>query len=242
MFKPNTPELESLGKKLPERIAYLESVLNEKTIVYLDYANIRGWSKRLGWQIDLKKLKGLFDSFGIIEVHFYFGTYSGDEKSNRFMTFVHKSGYKVHTKPVKIMQLSIDVTSISAKSPDILTNFITDTLLRQLRVETIEYLNEELKNLNKQGLSYLEHPKCNFDVEIGSDMRLHNLLNRAETFCLWSGDSDFADTIKELLLAKRRVSVFGTARGIASELNQLKSSGLEIFDIKKLREFVEKVP
>ena len=107
-------------------------------------------------------------------------------------------------------------------------------------METIEYLNGELRNLNKQGVTHLEHPKCNFDVEIGSDMRLHNGLRKAEIFCLWSGDSDFADTIKDLLKDNKKVCVFGTAKGIASELNQLKSSGLEIFDVKKLREFVEK--
>lgn len=242
MFNPKTPALDTLAKKLPERITYLESILNDKTIVYLDYANVRSWSKRLGWQIDLQKLKDFFDSFGIIEAHFYFGTYPGDDKSSRFMTFVHKAGYQVHTKPVKIMQLSIDVTSISAKSPDILANFITDNLLKQLRVETIEYLNEELRNLNKQGVTYLEHPKCNFDVEIGSDMRLHSGLKKAEIFCLWSGDSDFADPVKDLLKAKKRVCVFGTAKSIASELNQLKGCGLEIFDVKKLREFLEKSP
>jgi len=66
MFKPVNATLDALAKKLPERIAYLESILNEKTIVYLDYldyANVRGWSKRLGWQMDLKKLKDFFDSF-----------------------------------------------------------------------------------------------------------------------------------------------------------------------------------
>lgn len=240
MFKPKTPQIAAVAKKFPERITFLETVLTERTVVYLDYANVRGWSKRMGWQIDLKKLKDLFDSFGIIEARFYFGTYTGDDKSQRFMTFVHKVGYKISTKPVKIMRLSIDVTSISVQSPDILTNFIAETLLNQLRIETIEYLNEELRNLNKQGKTHLEHPKCNFDVEIGSDMRVDHMLSRAESFCLWSGDSDFAEPIKELLKAKKKVCVFGTARGIASELNQLKSCGLEIFDIKKLREFIEK--
>src|ERR1035438_6058224 len=172
MFQPKTPEIDALGKKFPDRVKLLEALLTDRTIVYIDYANVRGWSKRLGWSLDLRKLKDLLDSFGVIEVRFYFGTYVGEDRSQRFMTFVHKCGYRVRTKPVKIMRLSIDVTSISRRSPDILTNFISDTLIRELRVEVVEYLNEELHALNKQGKIHLEHPKCNFDIEIGSDMRV----------------------------------------------------------------------
>jgi uncharacterized LabA/DUF88 family protein len=240
MFKPATPKIEALAHKFPERIKLLDSLLSSQTIVYIDFGNVRGWNKRLGWQIDLKKLKSLFDSFGIIEARFYFGTYPGDLGSQRFMTFVHRTGYKVRTKPVKIMQISIDVTSVSAKSPDILNAFIKDTLLQQFRIETIENLNEELRMLNRAGKLYIEQPKCNFDVEIASDMRVAHLMNKATSFCLWSGDSDFADTVRELLNDKKQVSVFGTARVIASELNELRNRGLEIFDIKKLREFIEK--
>jgi|SRR5579859_302202 len=242
MFTATTPEIDSLAKKFPERIAHLGAILTDKTIVYMDYANVRQLSKRTGWQIDLKKLKDMFGSFGVKKTCFYFGTYPGDDKSARFMTFVHRTGYTVHTKPVKIMRLSIDVSSVSAQSPDILGNFINNALLKQLRVEAIEYLNAELRALNKQGKLYLEHPKCNFDVEIASDMRVDLILNKADNFCLWSGDSDFADPVKELLEAKKKVCIFSTARGIASELNNLKCRGLEIYDFKKLREFIEKHP
>ena len=158
------------------------------------------------------------------------------------MKFVHSCGYKMRTKPVKVMQLSIDVTSISTISADILTNFIDPTLLKNLRVDAIEYLNNELRSLNKQGTLSLECLKCNFDVEIGSDMRLDNQSGRARSFCLWSGDSDFHDPLTELLHAHRKTSVVGTARHIAAEINGLKSKGLRIFDLKKLRELIEKKP
>lgn len=65
---------------------------------------------------------------------------------------------------------------------------------------------------------------------------------RAKCFCLWSGDSDFADTLNYLISEGKRVSIFGTAKRIASELNELKSKGVTIFDIKKLREFIELTP
>lgn len=240
MYKPKTIALDVFGQKLPDRIQFLEKILNEKTVVYIDYGNVRGWERRLGWKIDIRKLKDFFDSFGILETRFYFGTYHGDSRSEAFMKMVHSCGYKVRTKRVKLIKVSIDVTSVSNGSPAILTNFIDGILLKNLRVDAIEYLNDELRNMNKSGKTFLESSKCNFDVEIASDMRLDHHIQRAENFCLVSGDSDFADPLTELLDGQRKVCVIGTVRHIASELNALQSRGLKIMDIKKLKEFIEK--
>jgi hypothetical protein len=113
---------------------------------------------RLNWQLDLKELKSLLDSFGVLEVRFYFGNFTNNIGSQKFMTMLHRNGYKIRTKPVKTMELSIDVTSVSSKSPDILANFIDPTLLRELRIDAIEYLNNELRAMNAQGLG--DHPKA----------------------------------------------------------------------------------
>lgn len=43
-----------------------------------------------------------------------------------------------------------------------------------------------------------------------------------------------------MLNDRRNVSLIGTTRHIASELNLLRPKGLRIFDMKMLREFVEK--
>jgi len=240
VYKPKTIAIDVFGQKLPDRIEYLSKVLDEKTIVYIDYGNVRGWERRLGWSIDIRKLKDFLDSFGVLETRFYFGTYHGDQRSEAFMKMVHSCGYKVRTKRVKLIKVSIDVTSISNGSPAILTNFIDGILLRNLRVDTIEYLNEELRNMNKSGQTFLECSKCNFDVEIASDMRLDHHMKRAENFCLISGDSDFADPLTELLDGQRKVCVIATVRHIASEINALQSRGLKIMDLKKLKEFLEK--
>ncbi len=156
------------------------------------------------------------------------------------MTFVHKRGYKIRTKPVKKMQISIDVSNISLGSKDILASFIKPPLLNRLRREVIEQLNDELGALNNLGQMYIECSKCNFDVEIGTDMLLAHKLEQADSFCLFSGDSDFADPLSVILNANRQASVFGTARHIASELNALKVKGLQIVDIATLRAFLEK--
>src|SRR5262249_44392990 len=118
MFKAKTKHLMTVAEKSAQHIARLESLLNENTSVYIDFGNVSQWGRKLGWDIDLLKLKHLLESFGISKPNFYFGTLQGHDGSSRFMSFVHKNGYRVRTKPVKIMNLSIDVSSISQKSPD----------------------------------------------------------------------------------------------------------------------------
>ncbi len=149
-----------------------------------------------------------------------------------------KCGYIVKTKPVKIMKLSIDVSSIQSNSPEILKDFIRAPLLKKLKVEAIEFLNNQLRELNQQGILSVQDLKCNFDVEIGRDMLIDYERNGIEDFVLWSGDSDFADPINQLLEDDKKVVLFSTARKIASELNKLREKGLFIFDIQKIRNFI----
>jgi uncharacterized LabA/DUF88 family protein len=136
------------------------------------------------------------------------------------------------------MYLSIDVSSIPLTSPEILKQFIREALLKKLNIETIEYLNTQLKELNQRGKKFIKDLKCNFDVEIGRDMLLDYHSATINNFVLWSGDSDFADPVRQLLIDKKKVTLFATARKVAVELNELKNYGLFIFDIQKIREFI----
>jgi uncharacterized LabA/DUF88 family protein len=148
------------------------------------------------------------------------------------------AGFEVVTKPVKIMKLSIDVSSVAPDSPDILKAFIRGTLLKQLKLEVIRYLNDQLRLLNQEGHLYIKDRKCNFDVEIGRDMLLDYANSKCETFVLWSGDSDFADPVRQLLTDGKRVYLFATTRRVSKELNALRADGLVIYDIRKLKEFI----
>jgi hypothetical protein len=60
----------------------------------------------------------------------------------------------------------------------------------------------------------------------------------ATNFVLWSGDSDFADPVQQLLGDGKKVVLFATARRVSSELNALTHKGLFIFDIQKIRDFI----
>lgn len=241
MFKPVRERIKILAEteKYKKRIKELERIFDKPTIVYIDFANVIYWQNRLGWHIDLTRLKQFLNSFDTIkEVKFYFGTLYGDPVSEGIIRKARKLGYIVSTKSVKRMKLPIDTTSIAINSPELLKQFIRPPLLQKLEIETIEYLNKQLKRLNDQGIFFLEDMKCNFDVEIGRDMLIDWAKDKVDNIILWSGDSDFADPIKHLLDEGKKVGLFITARKVAKELNDLKQEGLFIFEIKKIRDFI----
>jgi len=162
----------------------------------------------------------------------------GNDFSKNEIKELREYKYDVRTKPVKIMKLSINATSISSQSPDLLSKFIRKSLLRKYDIETVEYLNGKFVAMNQRGIFEIEDRKCNFDVEIATDIRVDHIENYIDTFVLWSGDSDFADTIKTLLSDKKNVVLFATAGRISSELNDLVSKGLFVFDVRDLRDFI----
>jgi len=236
MFNPKTERIKKSSELFPERIRELENIFTGSVNVYIDYGNVFRWQNKLKWHIDVKRLKQLLDSFSTInEIKFYDGTLEEDEKSKKWIDCLKSLGYYVRTKPVKIMKLSIDVSSIQRNSPALLENFIKKSLLRKLDLETIEFLNSKLAELNNKGIFYIEDMKCNFDVEIGRDMLLDYERNKVDTYILWSGDSDFADPVKQLLKDRKRVFIFATSRRVAAELSEI---GAPVFDIRKIKEFI----
>ncbi|MBU0546406.1 NYN domain-containing protein [Patescibacteria group bacterium] len=239
MFSPKTDRIKLLSEKFSVRISELEKLFLEATNIYIDYANVRPWATKLGWHVDLKRLKQFLDSFSNIQsTKIYRGTLLGDEDSEDTIEELHSRGYVVKTKPVKIMKQSIDVSSIATTSPDLLNKFIRKCLLKKYDLETVEYLNGKFKEMNQNGIFYIEDLKCNFDVEIGRDMLVDYERNHVDTFVLWSGDSDFADPVEQLLGDNKKVVLFATARKVSTELSNLREKGLVIFDIQKIRNFV----
>ena len=239
MFTPKTQRIKDIAKDKQEVVRRLESIFDASTRVYIDYANVRPWSEKLGWHIDLRRLKQFLDSFSTIEaINFYNGYLAGNERSEKEKSEAENYKYILRTKPVKILNFSINASSVPADSTVLVKQFIRRALLKKYEVGTIEYLNQRFADMNKKGEYFIEDMKCNFDVEIGVDMLLDCERNSAETFILWSGDSDFADPIRKLISAGKRVYLFATAGRISSELNELREGGLKIVDIFELKEFI----
>jgi uncharacterized LabA/DUF88 family protein len=239
MFTPKTEKITAIATINGEMLHRLNDLLSGRVVMYVDYANVRPWSTTLRWHLDIKRLKQFLDSFEQIKaVNFYNGYLEDDERSTAEISELEKCKYVVRTKPVKIMRFPIDTSSIAPDSTALLDQFVRRALLRKLDVQTVEYLNGRLTALNQSGELYIEDRKCNFDVEIGVDMLLDLERDNADTYVLWSGDSDFSDPIEKLLHAGKKVVLFGTSRRISRELNELRDKGLIVFDIKKIRDFV----
>ncbi|MFA6552459.1 MAG: NYN domain-containing protein [Candidatus Paceibacterota bacterium] len=242
MFTPKTDRIKEIAEKYPEIIEKLVGIFSGRVNVYIDYANVRPWSEKLQWHIEPRRLKQFLQSFGNISlVRFYQGELVSDPRSHKEVKHLQSlecKRFSLRTKPVKIMKFSIDMSSVDDQSPILLRHFIRASLLRKLDIETIEFLNKKLREMNKKGAFEIQDRKCNFDVEIGSDMRVDHLTDGVETFVLWSGDSDFADPIKSLLENKKKVVLFATAGRISRELNDLIPQGLIIFDIGDIQDFI----
>jgi uncharacterized LabA/DUF88 family protein len=237
MFIPKTKKINDLANKFPNRIQNLKKVFNKKTNIYIDYANVFHWQEKLGYHIDFKRLKQLFESFDTInQVKIYQGELKNDIKSKQIINDLRNWSYIVRTKPVKVMKLSIDVSSIQKNNPAILKDYINKSLLSKLDIETIEFLNTKLSELNAKGTRIIRHLKCNFDVEMSVDMIVDSINDKSiDNFVLWSGDSDFADVISQLILKGKNTAIFATARRISTELEQ---TGSYIFDLKKIKDFI----
>ena len=184
MFIPKSEKIKQLAESSKPIINQLEGIFGMPTRIYIDYANVRPWSNKLGWHIDVKRLKQFLDSFSTIEaVNFYNGFIEGNQQSEDEIKELENQKYVVRTKPVKIMRFPIDTSSIPSDSTALLNHFIRRALLRKYEVSTIEYLNECFKDMNRKGEFYIEDRKCNFDVEIGVDMLLDLHLKKLERLC-----------------------------------------------------------
>ncbi|KPJ55885.1 hypothetical protein AMJ49_06160 [Parcubacteria bacterium DG_74_2] len=236
MFNPKTERIKKLSAIFPAKIAELEKLFGDSANVYIDWQNVIHWQEKLGWHFHLKRIKQFFDSFKSIQsVKIYTGTFDGNQQSEKQIAELKNAGYKVATKPVKLMKISIDASSISKDSPAILKSFIKKSLLQKLDIETIEYLNNKLLNFNKRGILYIEEPKCNFDVEIGRDMQKDFESDNVKNYILWSTDSDFADPITQIRNEGRNAAIFAVSGKVAPELDE---TGAFVFDVRKIREFI----
>ena len=239
MFNPKTEKIEKLLKFYPDAVRQIEKLFDGTVNMYIDYANVRPWSNKLKWHIDIRRLKQFFDSFNNVnKIKFYSGTLAGNDDSVKFINELEKLKYEVKTKSVKIIRLSVDATSTQIDSPALLNQFVRRALMRKYNIDTIEFLNEKFAEMNKAGIYFIEDRKCNFDVEIGVDMLIDYERNNIDTYVLWSGDSDFYNPIKQLLDNNKNVALFATSRRVSTELNNLKPKGLFIFDIQKIRNFI----
>lgn len=162
-----------------------------KIFAFIDFANVDKWfeddtggldnellksDERLS--IDLEKLF-IFSKCFSDQVRFYYGH---DPRKNNSFKFLGKTKYvfgdnMVFTKQIQQIKHYLDESEINATTRKIQSD--------------------------RGGNKYIVLPKCNFDVEICVDAI--RLMDRYDTFCLFSSDADFISLIKYLKNNRKKI-------------------------------------
>lgn len=199
----------------------IKKYLNGRTIVLIDYANVKSW---LGWSkitLDLKKLYEFLSKEGVERICFYYGTDTQNPASFAFFQKLRSFGFDITTKPVKYYKISLK---------ELLQKPINKRMLEKLNSKIKKALLKEIIQLDKKGI-FLLSPKCNMDVEITLDMIVG--LKDYETFVLISGDGDFEAALKFLRAKGKKVIVIAKRRFLAGGL----INNCDVFiNFEKLRE------
>lgn len=79
-------------------------------VVYIDWANVHGWSKTLKREVEPEKLLGYLKSYSQVKrINLYFGT-DKHPKSKAFISQVKNIGFQVTTKQVKYITVFDETT------------------------------------------------------------------------------------------------------------------------------------
>lgn len=238
MFKPKTQKIKDIYKEKKGQPDFLnKKIFKGKTNVYIDWANVIYWSDKLGWHIDEKRLYQFLRSYDQInDIKLYEGYFEDSEDSKKEIEGFEKIGYELRKKPVKEIRIPIDAKSIPLDDTTVIKRVVSKGLLQKLPVKAVQEINQMIRSINNGGDFHLIQHKCNFDVEMASDIRVDCINNEdLKTFVIVSGDSDFIDTVDSLIHNGRNVVVIGTSGRISHELN---TSNAYIYDIKQIKNYI----
>ena len=236
-----------------------------KSIVLIDWANIYNQQKKLGWKIDLKILfKWLKSHSKIDKIIFFHGTRLEDERSSGFLKSVEKIGYQVITKDVKYIKTDIKSSAFREKLKILKKNieygegvikglgewerengvpiFTKDGFAYMKSLEDFEIELENTKTIYKEISKEIIIPKCDFDVEIVTELMKN--FTETKTFILFSGDGDFAYPISHCLEHDKEIKIISASFSLGKEIRQIKNihlnkDKLTILNLKKL-DFIQK--
>jgi uncharacterized LabA/DUF88 family protein len=233
-FEPKTPKINDLCTEhfKASTLIELEDIFSDSTNIYIDYANVWHWFDNLPWKLNLKRTYQFFKSFRHVkEIYLYHGTLV----DNEVIQEARKIGYKIRTKPVKIIPLKIDIANIPKDSSVLLKQFIRTSFLRKLTPIHIEYLNSILRDLNVLGEFVIEERKCNFDVEMTRDILTDEIKENCKNFVIMSADTDFAPVVDHLQCVSKKVVIFHMSGKLSPELANI---GAKRFRIPRIKQFI----
>ncbi|TSC97273.1 MAG: hypothetical protein CEN88_89 [Candidatus Berkelbacteria bacterium Licking1014_2] len=201
--------------------------LKGKTLAIIDWANVYGWSEKLKWQVDPKKLYKYLKSYlEIEEIRFYFGAEKGNKKSEGFQKKIKKIGYNLISKELKWVPVSLDKSHFK--------KFLEE--LARISGNLKKSSSDIAGQLEKIMKTPIYRRKCDFDCEIAIDVMKN--IDAIDSLILFSGDGDYAVLVDETIKnGKQAIVVF--AKGCkGKEYGEFKK-GLYLCSVEQLKEFLE---
>ena len=156
--------------------------MKPKTKVYIDGANMFYTQKKLEWFLDWKKIKEyLQEKWDVLEVRYYTGIKSNDEKMASFLRYLDNIGINPITKPIKVIQIDdkhplkklYNYSEIYKSNCDV--EITTDILLERKEIDEIilftgdsdfQYLVKKLKDLDKKVVIFSSRKTISWEIKL----------------------------------------------------------------------------
>jgi uncharacterized LabA/DUF88 family protein len=184
-----------------------------KTLVLIDWANVFNWLRGKKWEIDKKALYDYLREYKNIDRICLFAGEDDHPKSKAFLEECRQIGFEVITKKVKYVHASVENSPFWKTLEEIVPS----------------------KKLDKIKETDILVRKCDFDVEISTELLLH--LETYHSFILFSGDGDYAPIIEEIMKREKRVFIVATERSLGREIRDMMKKDVhpllvDIFDLQ----------
>lgn len=198
--------------------------LKGNACVFIDWANVYGWTERLPKEVNPRKLYNYLKDYKEIKnIHFYYGQ-DIHPKSKVFLRRVKQIGFTVVIKEVKYIPVSIDTSHFKRIAKAIKASLDN---LKHLETKDVEKI---LRILNRKVM----RRKCDFDMEIALDC--FENLEKYDGYIFFSGDGDFATLYQRLIKAGKQVIVVYSSGHLGREIWNMKK-GIFKTEITKMDVF-----
>ncbi len=156
--------------------------MKAKAKVYIDGANMFYAQKKLGWFFNWKKIKDyLQEKWDILEIRYYTGVKSNDEKMTSFLRYLDNVEIIPITKPIKVIKINnkhplkklYDYSEMYKSNCDV--EITTDILLERKEINEIilftgdsdfQYLVKKLKNLGKRVIIFSSRKTISWEIKL----------------------------------------------------------------------------
>ena len=156
--------------------------MKPKAKAYIDGANMFYTQMKLEWFCDWKKIKNyLQNRWDVLEIRYYTGVKSEDEKMASFLRYLDNVGIMPITKPIKVIKVSdnhplkkiYNYPEIYKSNCDV--EITTDVLLERKEVDEIilftgdsdfQYLIKKLKDIGKKVIIFSSRKTISWEMKL----------------------------------------------------------------------------